>query len=66
MLYDKIIPLFHKPLVFDKRVQVIAAHMASMLPDEGAILDVGCGDGQICKLILDRNPGLAYQGVGSR
>ncbi len=63
MLYDKIIPLFHKPLVFDKRVQVIAAHMASMLPDEGAILDVGCGDGQICKLILDRNPGLAYQGL---
>ncbi len=63
MLYDKIIPIFHKPLVFNKRIQVIATHMATLLPDEGSVLDVGCGDGQICKLILDRKPGLTYEGL---
>jgi ubiquinone/menaquinone biosynthesis C-methylase UbiE len=63
VLYDKIIPIFHKPLVFNKRIQIIATHMATLLPDEGSVLDVGCGDGQICKLILDRKPGLTYEGL---
>lgn len=53
----------HNQHVLSRRVRVLAGHLAGLLPAEGDVLDVGCGDGQIARLILERRPGLRLAGV---
>jgi methylase of polypeptide subunit release factors len=49
----------HGTLIFGRGTRVISDCLADLLPDTGALLDVGCGDGTIDVLIKDRKPGLA-------
>jgi SAM-dependent methyltransferase len=53
----------HHKYVFQRRVDVLAREIAAHLPPNGSVLDVGCGDGTISKLVMDRQPGIRYQGV---
>lgn len=44
-------------------MRVLAAHLASLLPKNAMVLDVGCGDGAIDRLILDQRPDVSIEGV---
>jgi SAM-dependent methyltransferase len=53
----------HGALVFDRRVRVLAGHLAPLLPQSASVLDVGCGDGSIARAILEQRGDLALSGV---
>jgi SAM-dependent methyltransferase len=53
----------HQKFVHRRRVRVLAGHLASLLPKNANLLDVGCGDGAIDRLILDKRPDVSIQGV---
>lgn len=54
--------VLHGSLVSPRRVIKLGMHLASILPS-GSILDVGCGDGSIDALILERRTDISIQGV---
>ena len=53
----------HSKRVLDRRLVVLANHIGSVLPDSGSVLDVGCGNGSISRLIMDANPGIEITGI---
>lgn len=53
----------HARVVLNRRVRVLAASLAEMLPDSGEVLDIGCGNGQIAELIAVNKPGLQFRGL---
>lgn len=53
----------HSQHVLSRRVRVLAGHIASLLPDAGEVLDVGCGDGQIASLVMQQKTGVRLSGV---
>ena len=63
MLFSKILPVFHKRLVLHQRVEILAHHLAELLPESGTVLDVGCGDGEISRMVVSKKPGLQFTGV---
>jgi SAM-dependent methyltransferase len=58
-LLDKV----HGDLVFGRRVRVLARHLGEMLPRQGTVLDVGCGDGTVAKMVMGDRPDLAIEGI---
>jgi SAM-dependent methyltransferase len=52
----------HAP-VFARRIEVLAAHFADLLPRDAAVLDVGAGDGLLAKRLMERRPDVRIQGV---
>lgn len=53
----------HQGLVFSRRVRKLADHLAELLPPCAVVLDVGCGDGLIDRLILSKRPDVRIRGV---
>jgi len=53
----------HGRLVFGRRIRVLSDRLARMLPLGSTVLDVGCGDGSLDKLLLQQRPDLCLQGV---
>jgi SAM-dependent methyltransferase len=53
----------HGGLVFPRRVRVLTEHLGALLPESGRVLDIGCGDGEIARHLMERRPGLRLQGV---
>ncbi len=53
----------HGSTVHARRVRVIVSHLASLLPADARVLDVGCGDGQLSALLAERRPDLSIEGV---
>ncbi|MBN2307395.1 MAG: class I SAM-dependent methyltransferase [Candidatus Hydrogenedentes bacterium] len=53
----------HSRYILGRRVARLAELLADVLPEEGACLDVGCGDGCIDRLIMERRPALTITGV---
>jgi SAM-dependent methyltransferase len=53
----------HEKLVFPRRVRVLADNLARLIPAGSRILDVGCGDGSIDRLILQERPDLTLEGI---
>jgi SAM-dependent methyltransferase len=53
----------HGRYVFQRRVQTIRQHLVEMIPQGAAVLDVGCGDGLIDRLILDNRPDISLAGI---
>ncbi len=54
---------YHATQVLSRRDSVLARHLAEQMPPQADILDVGCGDGQVAKILLDRRPDLKITGV---
>jgi SAM-dependent methyltransferase len=50
-------------LFFRRRSERLADAIAPLLPQEGKVLDVGCGDGLIDQLLQQRRPDVALSGV---
>ncbi len=59
----KLLDVIHGGYVFPRRVRVLSRHLAEMAPREASILDVGCGDGLIDKLLLEQRPDLSVRGI---
>src|SRR3712207_2789159 len=53
----------HGNLVHGRRVRVLARWLAEMLPRDGTVLDVGCGDGLLARLVADARPDLTIEGI---
>jgi SAM-dependent methyltransferase len=44
-------------------LRVLAEHLDELLPLDASVLDVGCGDGSLAKLIGDRRPDVKIRGI---
>jgi SAM-dependent methyltransferase len=53
----------HDRYVVARRVGTLARHLAPLLPKNGRVLDVGCGDGAVSQAILRLRPDLRFEGV---
>ena len=53
----------HGNAVFERRVRVLAESLAAKIPSGASVLDIGCGDGTIASLIVERNPTITIQGI---
>ena len=53
----------HRTLVMNRRVRVLARHIAGTIDGPAAVLDVGCGDGTLAKAITAATPGLDIHGI---
>ena len=58
-----IIARIHGSYVHSRRVGVLCSHLASFIPEQASVLDVGTGDGLLAKLLSERRPDLALEGV---
>ena len=54
---------WHHAFVHQRRTQVLAELLSAQIPKSASVLDVGCGDGTIASLILQRRPDITIQGV---
>ena len=45
------------------RVNVLSGELSKLLPTAGTVLDVGCGDGTISKLLMNSNPAVQIRGI---
>jgi len=53
----------HGRLVWDRRVEVLTEQLATLLPPDANVLDVGCGDGTIAAEVMARRPDLTITGI---
>lgn len=54
----------HARMVFERRTRILSdALIAALPPDCASILDVGCGDGTISRMVMEGRPSLSVTGV---
>lgn len=53
----------HDKLVFNRRVDILSAHFAQLVPKGARVLDVGCGDGLISAILQSKRPDISIQGI---
>jgi SAM-dependent methyltransferase len=53
----------HERLVYGRRIEVLARHLAELLPRDATVLDVGSGDGLLAKKIESARSDLRMFGV---
>jgi SAM-dependent methyltransferase len=53
----------HGGYVHRRRVGVLASQIARLLPEGASVLDVGCGDGLVAKVIGELRPDAGLQGI---
>lgn len=58
-----ILGAIHARAVYGRRVEVLAHHLAEMIPAGVNVLDVGCGDGRIDRALMARRPDLTIEGL---
>jgi len=57
------IATIHDKYVFSRRIQVLARELAAVIPANAAVLDVGCGDGNIARLLMAARPDVTITGI---
>jgi ubiquinone/menaquinone biosynthesis C-methylase UbiE len=60
---SSLLNILHTKLVSARRVHVLAESLAALVPNGSRLLDIGCGDGQIAKLIVARRSGVKATGI---
>jgi SAM-dependent methyltransferase len=58
-----LIEQLHERYIKARRVRALAGSIASLLPANASVLDVGCGDGLLAAEILQRRPDLQVRGL---
>lgn len=53
----------HQNYIAPRRVKILAARVAPLLPEKARVLDVGCGDGEVSQAILGLRPDLYLEGA---
>jgi ubiquinone/menaquinone biosynthesis C-methylase UbiE len=59
----KFIDRMHGDYVANRRARVLSSHLANIIPDGFQVLDVGCGDGLIARLITETRPDIKLRGL---
>ena len=54
---------FHQNYILGRRVRILAAHLARLVPRGASVLDVGSGDGLLAQELLHRRPDISIRGV---
>jgi len=58
-----LIDRLHGGYVHSRRVRVLSDHFAELIPQSSLVLDVGCGDGLVAHLIMQRRPDIRLKGI---
>jgi SAM-dependent methyltransferase len=58
-----LIERIHGGYVHKRRVRVLRDHLAALIPHNARVLDVGCGDGLLDYLMLQKRPDLELRGI---
>jgi ubiquinone/menaquinone biosynthesis C-methylase UbiE len=53
----------HTAYIHKRRASVLRDHLAELLPINSTVLDVGCGDGVLAYLIMQKRPDVKIKGV---
>jgi len=53
----------HEAYVYGRRIRRLSEHLSEMIPAGCHLLDVGCGDGQLARLLQRKRPDLRIEGV---
>jgi len=53
----------HGEYVHNRRTRVLSDHLAKIIPQDFHMLDVGCGDGLLARLITQKRPDLDVRGI---
>jgi SAM-dependent methyltransferase len=59
----KAIVRFHSNYVHTRRVQRLCEFLSELIPKNATVLDVGCGDGWLADLIMQKRPDVQISGV---
>ncbi len=59
----KLLDRIHEQYVFRWRVQRLVEHISNVIPLRCSVLDVGCGDGLLAHLLLERRPDIRLRGL---
>jgi SAM-dependent methyltransferase len=63
MTQSRALGALHENFVHSRRVQVLARHFSGLIPPKSKVLDVGCGDGAIDSLIMQKSPDVSIEGL---
>lgn len=61
-----LIEAVHGRYVHKRRTLVLSDWCSRLIPLNSAVLDVGCGDGRIARLIADKRPDISIRGIDVR
>jgi SAM-dependent methyltransferase len=53
----------HRRAIFDRRVKVLSASLASRIPAGASVLDIGCGDGTVGSLVTQLSASIQIRGI---
>ena len=59
----KIVGKLHQWFVKSRQAHRIVDYLVELLPEQGRVLDVGCGTGKISRMLAERNPKLSIEGI---
>ena len=58
-----LIDCLHGGYIHTRRVRVLSDHFARLLPANAQALDVGCGDGLLAHLVMQKRPDVKIKGI---
>jgi ubiquinone/menaquinone biosynthesis C-methylase UbiE len=61
--FVSVIGNIHDKYVFSRRIQVLSKQLADLIPRNAKVLDVGCGDGNIARLLSEARPDIKIEGI---
>jgi len=53
----------HGGYVHERRISILSEWYSKLIPSNSSVLDVGCGDGRLARLIADKRPDISIQGI---
>ena len=59
----KLVEWLHQGYIKQRRVRALATSIASVIPQDATVLDVGCGDGSLAGEIVRQRPDLSIRGL---
>ena len=53
----------HARYSYSRRLRVLSDHLAEIIPENASVLDVGCGDGELSGLVMQKRPDVRIAGI---